>query len=545
MSQAVATKPLTHGAPAGVSAKYSFVPTTEAELEVCLQDPLWRLFSGQLYQIMIKEPEGADGLPLDPMSTQEAQSVIAFRPNRSQRRFMERLWHRNIILKARQLGFTTLIAIMWLDHALFNPNQRCGIVAHNENAGIVIFRDKVRLAYDYLPAEIRARMPLKRDPADELLFAHNNSSVRVATSMRSGTIHRLHISEFGKICALYPLKAREVVSGTLPSVPMFGIAVIESTAEGQDGAFYTMTQRAIGNILHDENLTPKQWRFHFFAWWKDDKYRMVGNVPISSEEHDYFKGIESKMRITLNVEQRNWYIATRDEDFSGDHEVMWQEYPSTPEEAFQVSTEGKYYNKQMAKAREEGRIGFFPMLPNVAVDTYWDIGHGDGTGIWLGQRVGGQDRWIKYIEGWGEGYMFFIRELLKVDCVWGTHWLPHDADHKRQDANGATTPKEQLQKLPITGKWEVVDRVDLVQTGIQQVRDAFPSYVFDETGCKEGIAHIENYSKTWNEKAGRWSDTPRHDVHSECADALRQHAQSPEAVAHKKFKPAVRNWRTA
>src|SRR3546814_18785208 len=76
-------------------------------------------------------------------------------------------------------------------------------------------------------------MPLARDSANELLFAHNNSSIRVATSMRSGTIHRLHVSEFGKICAKFPDKAHEVVTGSLPAVPLDGIAIIESTAEGQ------------------------------------------------------------------------------------------------------------------------------------------------------------------------------------------------------------------------------------------------------------------------------------------------------------------------
>ena len=102
--------------------------------------------------------------------------------------------------KARQLGFTTLVCIVF-DTALFSENMRCGIIAQDREAAEVIFRDKVKFAYENLPEELKAAMPLARDSASELLFAHNNSSIRVATSMRSGTIHRLHISEFGKICA--------------------------------------------------------------------------------------------------------------------------------------------------------------------------------------------------------------------------------------------------------------------------------------------------------------------------------------------------------
>lgn len=206
------------------------LPTDEKALAEFLADPEKRLFSGALYKIMIKGDDkiGADG------SIEEGDSfVLPFKPNRAQKRFIRRLWHRNLILKARQLGFTTLIAIMWLDHALFNGDQRCGIIAQDREAAEAIFRDKVKFAYTNLPDEIRERFPLARDSATELLFAHNNSSVRVATSMRSGTIHRLHVSEFGKICAKFPDKAQEVVTGSIPAVPTNGILVIESTAEGR------------------------------------------------------------------------------------------------------------------------------------------------------------------------------------------------------------------------------------------------------------------------------------------------------------------------
>src|SRR5574343_364339 len=79
-----------------------------------------------------------------------------------------------------------------------------------------------------LPDVLRERFPLAANNADELVFGHNNSSIRVATSMRSGTLHRLHISEFGKICAKYPDKAKEVMTGSIPSVPTNGILIIES-----------------------------------------------------------------------------------------------------------------------------------------------------------------------------------------------------------------------------------------------------------------------------------------------------------------------------
>lgn len=518
-----------------MTIKIDFKPANEAELVECLKDPMWRICSGELYKIMVKSDEG-DG------------SVVPFKPNRSQRRFISRLWHRNIILKARQLGFTTLVAIIWLDHALFNADQRCGIIAQDRESAENIFRDKVKLAYTNLPESLRAGMPLARDSASELLFAHNNSSVRVATSMRSGTIHRLHISEFGKICANFRDKAKEIITGSLPAVPLDGIAIIESTAEGQDGDFYKMTMRAIAKHEAGTELTERDYRFHFFAWWQEPTYRIKStSVSITDKDNEYFTEIEAEMKTTLDREQRNFYVATRDADFSGDHEKMWQEYPSTPNEAFKVSTEGTYYAVQLAAARKSGRISLVPFVEGEPVNTFWDIGNSDGTAIWFHQKIGMQHRFFKFYENWGEPYSFYIKEMQSMGCVWGTHYLPHDADHKRQQGDNLDSALETLQKFNIGGDWEIVPRVTDIVHGIQLTRQAFSQVYIDEVGCKEGIEHLAGYKKTWNDKAGRWSNKPDHNIHSEGADSFRQFAQVIDTfkVEREKYKRKERNWRTA
>lgn len=499
------------------SVPLDFRPKNAADFERCLADPFWRVCSGALYKIMLKSDTG-DG------------SVVPFHPNRAQLQLISRLWHRNIILKARQLGFTTLIAIMWLDHALFNADQRCGIIAQDREAAEVIFRDKVKLAYDRMPVDLKERMPLARDSATELLFAHNNSSIRVATSMRSGTIHRLHISEFGKICAKYPEKATEVVTGSLPAVPLDGIAIIESTAEGRDGQFFQMSERAQAQAQQGTSLTERDYRFHFYPWWGEEAYRIDGDVVMTDKDRQYFDAVEAQEGCTIDRDQRHWYIATRDADFSGNQEDMWQEYPSTAKEAFQVSTEGTYYAVQLTAARKAGRITLVPHADGVPVNTFWDIGSSDGTGIWLHQKVGLSHRFLKYIEGWGEPYSYYIEKLQKLGYVWGAHYLPHDAAHKRQQGAVIASPLEMLKKMPIGGAWEIVPVVAEVTHGIQLVRSVFGECWFDEAGTKEGIDHLTAYRKTWNANAGCWSDTPRHDIHSEAADSLRQFAQSVEKL---------------
>jgi hypothetical protein len=136
-------------------------PTIEQQIEAkraLLDDRQWRL--SNLYKIVTKgDDDGADGL------------VVTFRPNRAQRRLMARMHHRNIILKARQLGFTTLVAILWLDTALFSKEPiRCGIIAQDKEAAEAIFRGKVLFAYDYLPELVRAMCPESKRTATELEF---------------------------------------------------------------------------------------------------------------------------------------------------------------------------------------------------------------------------------------------------------------------------------------------------------------------------------------------------------------------------------------
>lgn len=510
---------------------HNYLPSDPEELARCLADPEWRLFSGCLYKIMVKGDDrvGPDG------SVEEGDSfVMPFVPNAAQRRFIKRLWHRNLILKARQLGFTTLIAIMWLDHALFNADQRCGIIAQDREAAETIFRDKVKFAYENLPEEIRERFPLARDSAVELLFAHNNSSVRVATSMRSGTIHRLHISEFGKICAKYPDKAQEVITGSIPAVPTSGIVVIESTAEGRDGEYYRMVGIAEANHASRKKLTVRDYRMHFYAWWQEDRYRMSStSVDLTREDHEYFELVEATVKrdmgidLHLDPDQRAWYIATKRADFSGADERMWQEYPSFPAEAFQVSTEGNYFAKDMLRVRKRGGITRVPVL-DLPVNTFWDIGNSDGCGIWLHQELRGEDRFIEYIEGHDEDLRHYVAELRATGHVFGVHFLPHDADHKRLgDYNRST--KEMLEDLMPGERFEIVPRITELMTGIFQVRKHLKSCYIDEVGCDLGIRRLEGYKKKFSRSESRYIDQPdKSNGCSEGADSFRQWAQAKE-----------------
>ncbi|WP_129590276.1 terminase [Roseovarius nitratireducens] len=495
-----------------------YEPRDTTEFLACLKDPLWRICSGQLYKIMTKSDEHQEG------------SVVPFRPNRAQRRFLAKLHTRNVILKARQLGFTTLIAIYFLDHAIFNDDQRCGIIAHSlEDAG-VIFRDKAKFAYDRLPQIVKDLYPLKNSNESEMLF-HNNSAMRVAVSMRSGTIQRLHISEMGKIAAKFPQKAEEIVKGSLPAVPVDGIAIIESTAEGQEGKFFDIADRAEKRSHDPTPLGPKEFKFHFFPWFITPEYATdPRHVRIRPEQHEYFDKVEAEMGVRLKLPQRAWYVTTLENEQAGDSEGMWREYPSTPAECWMRGTEGIWFAPQLARARAEGRLCPIPHVSNVPVHTFWDIGSGDGTGIWAMQDVGTRHRFIRYFEDWAKGYSHYVKLLRDTGWLFGIHYLPHDATHERQLANTVAAPLSMLQELAPDWRFRIVPRVPDLTQGINMTREAFGQCWFNIDGsgedCEAGIRHLDLYKKKWNSRLGVFTDEPEKlDGHTEAADSLRQYAQ--------------------
>src|SRR5215203_4495657 len=130
---------------------------------------------------------------------------LRFQMNWAQEALFNEMSFQNVILKARQLGFTTFIQIFMLDARLFNSNVRAGTIAHKLDDAKTIFRDKVKYPYDELPEAIKAARPVIKDSADELMFS-NNSSIRVGTSLRSGTLQYLQSRNTGSSAPSTPTR---------------------------------------------------------------------------------------------------------------------------------------------------------------------------------------------------------------------------------------------------------------------------------------------------------------------------------------------------
>lgn len=445
---------------------------------------------------------------------------VKFEMNWAQEGFLRDLHFLNLILKARQLGFTTFIQLYMLDASVFYPDTRCGVIAHTKDDAETIFRDKVKFPYDNLPEQIRAAVPIVRDNTTTLELA-NNSLIKVGTSLRSGTLQYLHVSEFGKICAKYPEKAREIVTGALNTIQAGQVAFIESTAEGQEGRFYDLCEEAQTKAALGSKLTELDWKFHFYPWWREPSYSIApDDVIITPKLEEYFAGLRST-GIKLTEGQQAWYAKKAEVQ----REDMKREFPSTPKEAFEAAVEGAYYSQQFMRIDEDKRIGRVPHESDLKVETWWDLGMDDDMAIWFVQRFRREIRVIDYYANSGEGFGHYAKVLASKPYVYSRHVGPHDLAVRELGSDGKTR-RAVAEGLGIK-PWIVAPKLE-VADGIESVRNLLGRCWFDETKAAEGIKCLRNYRKDWDGDRGVWLSRPRHDWASHGADAFRTGATAPE-----------------
>lgn len=482
----------------------------KAALKAKLKDQWWRL--NNLYKIVDKEGR-----------------VITFKPNAAQKYLYDNLHTYNVILKARQLGFSTFIMIFMLDMCLFNRNYRAGVITETLPKAEELFANKVKFAYDNLPPWLKAAFPAKEDSARKISFP-NGSSVYIDKSMRGGTLQLLHVSEYGKISARYPANAREIKTGALNTVYPGQLIFIESTAEGRSGEFYEVCQRAIKLKEEKAHLTSMDPKIFFFPWFQDPGYTLHGqdvtHTSLTKENMDYFELLGLQHGVQLTPGQKAWYVKKLAEQ----HDDMKREYPSTPAEAFERSMEGAYYHNQMSFLRMNGRITNVPHDPKHPVYTFWDLGVNDYTSIWFMQYIENQTRIIDYEEAHGEGWDYFATLLQRKGYVYGRHTWPHDGQKRIQGREVRTSKQiaESVGIVPIS----IVPRTSDVSYDINNYcRPKLIQCWFDKANCSRGIDHLDNYRKEWDDRLGCWKDKPLHDESSNAADAFRTLAKSFDSLS--------------
>lgn len=253
---------------------------------------------------------------------------------------------RAIVLKARQLGFSTYTEARIFQRAATSENHRAMILAHRDDSTTELF-NMFKLFYAELPSLLR---PMKaKDNDGEMLFDNPSrsqkerdrhpglrSSITCSTAGTGGGVGRgstfksVHCSEY----AFWRGDKQETLLGILQAVPAEKgtLVIIESTANGFD-RFQKLWEQAEKG---ENDFVPV-----FCAWHEEETYRMPvppGTIWTEKEK-------ELRERFKLDNEQLVWRRWCIKNNCGGDERLFRQEYPSSPEEAFLTTGTGVFDNE--------------------------------------------------------------------------------------------------------------------------------------------------------------------------------------------------------
>jgi hypothetical protein len=158
--------------------------------------------------------------------------VVPFVLNPIQNKYLlEDYTGNDLVLKARQQGFSSLILAIFTADFLIKDNQRNVIVADNSDNATELL-DRVKFFIKSYEDKVQAKVPLKYNSKYELFNESTNSRYTIGTAEntefgRSKTITNLHLSE----CFFYT-HFDKLLAGALQAVVPTGRIIFETTANG-------------------------------------------------------------------------------------------------------------------------------------------------------------------------------------------------------------------------------------------------------------------------------------------------------------------------
>ncbi|WP_042346079.1 terminase large subunit domain-containing protein [Bacillus massiliigorillae] len=276
---------------------------------------------------------------------------VPFILNAEQENFTNTMEKYNIILKGRQIGFTTWSLAYMLYSACMKPDTSYMIMTHHSKVTQSLFR-KLKKMYKSLPHDHpkygHLFPQLDISNRDEMLFK-NGSRIMVATaggedSISGNTFELIHFSEMAKYP---PENQEEIMSTAIPALaknPNSKI-IIESTAMG-----YNYYQELFMSAYRG---TESVWKAHFYNWLAEAYVKQFKHSFDEAEQ--WFKlnnqgermtakhlekdEIELKEKYGANYRQlmyRRYYIQTNSLD------KFQREFPTFPDEAFQTSNKSVF-----------------------------------------------------------------------------------------------------------------------------------------------------------------------------------------------------------
>ena len=252
---------------------------------------------------------------------------------------------RVIILKARQMGFSTLTEAILFKRTATARNVTSGIITHKNDATNNLF-NMSKLFLQELPEPMKPQT--KASNAQEIIFDNKagkglRSKIKCMTAGgdgvgRSDTFQNLHLSEVA-----FWNNAKEILDGLLQAVANTpnSLVIIESTANGYD-YFKELWDKACSGENDFEPL--------FCAWWELEEYRLpCGDIELTNEEK------ELKALYNLDNEQIAWRRWCIRNNCGNDVNTFKQEYPASPEEAFLSSGECVFDKELIVQQIERSR----------------------------------------------------------------------------------------------------------------------------------------------------------------------------------------------
>lgn len=168
--------------------------------------------------------------------------------------------------------------------------------------------------------------------------------------------------------------------------------------------------------------------------------------------------------------------------------------------------------------KEEGRVTKVEGDDSLPYYTAFDLGNADYTSIVLFQvDERGFPRVIDHIENRNEDVTWYIGEWKERGWKVHTHFLPHDAAHRKGARNESY--RQALWNEGITNT-VVLSKPNRIEDKLNFLRRVFVGLKIDE-GLERIITCLEKLEYEWNEKLHIWSSKPTHvGGYSDTVDSL-------------------------
>ena len=288
-------------------------------------------------------------------------NIVPFVPNEPQRALIdyvllcisEKRPVKVIILKARQMGFSTAVEALcyWWTSTNFNINSV--IIGNDEKSSLNLYR-MFRRYFDN--TNILFKPSVRYNTKSDLTFEKFDengkqiglgSAIKIETAKnksagRSDTVNFLHASELGAW-----ENGEGLVASLMQAVPDAEVmekpsmVFLESTAEGRGNYFH---KEYVAAVNKKNNYQPL-----FAPWWILDTYEREATFEDLGQLNDYESFLVELMKkghTTLghyfpikeeSIPRKIAFYRRKAKDFAATPERLPQEYPSTWEEAFIAS----------------------------------------------------------------------------------------------------------------------------------------------------------------------------------------------------------------